>query len=175
MTNTVQNCYGNAQCNNDVAAVAQLYKSKLSLEPEPYVLADSMGGLTMLNAISAGIIHPKAAVGWAISTDLQWDYNFGGGHILITEDYRISATNPYPMATAGYDPMLVVNAAYAAVPFTLWASYDDTIVLRSANTDRFAAVVNKRGGHVVVNSASGEHLDSSNFVPSEVVAFFDAH
>lgn len=35
MTNTVQKCYGNAQCNTDVAAVEKLYKSQLSHQSKP--------------------------------------------------------------------------------------------------------------------------------------------
>ena len=73
MTNTIQNCYGNAQCNADITAVAALYKSKLSLESQPYVVADSMGGFTLLNAISAGVIQPKAVVGWCFNTDLAFN------------------------------------------------------------------------------------------------------
>ena len=79
MTNTTQNCYGNAQCDLDVAAVSELYQSTLSLQTQPYVLADSMGGFTVLNAISARAIVPRAVVGWCINTDLAWDYVSGGG------------------------------------------------------------------------------------------------
>ena len=175
MTNTVENCYGNRQCTADVAALVTLYRSKLSLESQPYVLADSMGGFTLLNAIASGAIQPRAAVGWAINTDLAWDFSFGGARRPITAEYGISTSNPYPVATAGYDPMLENNAAYAAIPFTLWASDRDTVVSKSANSDRFAERVNLQGGSVVVISASGEHLDSSTFDPAAVVAFFNAH
>ena len=175
MTNTVQNCYGNAQCNADVAALVEPYQSKLSLEARPYVVADSMGGLTVLNAIPAGVIQPKAVVGWCINTDLGWDYAFGGAAVPIRVDYNISASAPYAEATAGYDPMLQGGGVYAATPFALWGSYADTVVSRSANTDRFADMVNAAGGSVVVHTSSGEHLDSSNFDPTAVVAFFGAH
>ena len=175
MTNTTQNCYGNAQCNADVAAVAKLSKSELSLQPEPFVVADSMGGFTVLNAISAGVLHPKAVVGWCVNTDLGWDYALGGAATPITADYSISNAHPYAVATAGFDPMLQGGAVYASTPFQLWSSYADTVVGRAANTDRFAAMVNASGGSAVVNNSTGDHLDPSNFGPAAVVAFFNAH
>ena len=175
MTNTIQNCYGNGQCNADVAAVLNLYQGKLSLESQPYIVVDSMGGFTLLNAVSAGVIQPKAVVGWCINTDLAWDYAYGGAATPITLDYGISSGNPYAVATAGFDPMLQAGAAFATTPSELWASYSDTVVSRAANTDRFAARVNASGGNVLVYTSSGDHLDSSNFDPAAVLAFFGAH
>ncbi len=175
MTNTTRNCYGNAQCNADVAAVAKLGKRELSLQPEPFVVADSMGGFTVLNAISSGALHPKAVVGWCLNTDLAWDYISGGARTPITADYSISAANPYAVATAGFDPMLQGGAVYAGTPFQLWSSDADTVVGKTANTDRFAAMVNASGGSAVVNASTGDHLDPSNFDPAAVVAFFNAH
>ncbi len=175
MTNTTQNCYGNAQCSVDVAAVSALYQSTLSLQTRPYVLADSMGGFTALNAISAGAIVPRAVVGWCINTDLAWDYVSGGAAAPVTADYDISAAHPYAVATAGYDPMLQSSSVYATIPFALWSSYSDTVVSRAVNSDRFAVMINQGGGSVVVHTSSGEHLDASNFDPAAVVAFFRVH
>ena len=175
VTNTVQNCYGNAQCLHDIAGLVKLYQSRLSLQPKPFVLADSMGGFTALNAISAGVLQPQAVAGWCINTDLAWDYTSGGAAAPIAMDYNISRTVSYATATAGYDPMLQGGAAYATMPFELWGSYADTVVSRSENTDRFANLVNAAGGNVVVHTSSGEHLDSSNFDPAAIVAFFNAH
>lgn len=175
MTNTTQNCYGNAQCSVDVAAVSAIYQSALTLQRRPYVLADSMGGFTALNAISARAIVPRAVVGWCINTDLDWDYVSGGAAAPVTADYDISAAQPYAVATAGYDPMLQSSSAYATIPFALWSSYSDTVVSRAVNTDRFAAMINQGGGSVVVHTSSGEHLDASNFDPAAVLAFFRVH
>ena len=163
------------QCDLDVAAVSELYQSTLSLQTQPYVLADSMGGFTVLNAISARAIVPRAVVGWCINTDLAWDYISGGAAAPLTADYDISAAHPYAVATAGYDPMLQGSSIYAAIPFALWSSYADTVVSRAVNTDRFAAMINQGGGSVVVHTSSGGHLDESNFDPAAVVAFFRMH
>jgi hypothetical protein len=175
MNNTVQNCYGNAQCSKDVAALIVNYRSVLNLEPEPYAIAASMGGFTMLNAIAAGVMHPKAAVGWSLNTNLAWDYAYGNAGPVIAEDYDITESNSYELATAGYDPMRDEGKTFAAVPFELWSSYDDPLAPRSENTDPFAASVNAAGGQVIVKTSTGGHLDESNFHAGEVVTFFNKH
>ena len=174
MNNTVQNCYGNAQCSKDVAALIQNYRSVLNLEPQPYAIAASMGGFTMLNAIATGAMHPKAAVGWSLNTNLAWAYAYGAG-LVIDQDYDINASNSYTLATAGYDPMLDAAKVFADVPFDLWSSYGDEVALRADNTDPFAALVNAAGGDVTVNNSTGGHLDESNFHPGAVVEFFNKH
>jgi hypothetical protein len=174
MNNTVQNCYGNAQCSKDVAALIQNYRSVLNLEPEPYAIAESMGGFTMLNAIAAGVMHPKAAVGWSLNTNLAWAYAYGAGPV-IAADYEITQSNSYQLATAGYDPMLDEAKTFAAVPFELWSSYADEVVPRAENTDPFAGLVNAAGGHVTVKTSTGGHLDESTFRAGAVVDFFNKH
>jgi hypothetical protein len=175
MNNTVQNCYGNAQCSKDVAALIQNYRSVLNLEPQPYAIAASMGGFTMLNAIAAGAMHPKAAVGWSLNTNLDWDYLYGSAGPVIDEDYNITESQSYELATAGYDPMLDEAKDFADVPFDLWSSYGDPLAPRAENTDPFAAFVNAAGGEVKVNTSTGGHLDESNFHPGAVVDFFNKH
>ena len=127
MNNTLQNCYGNAQCTQDVAGIVQLYRSKLNLAPQPYVLADSMGGFTLLNAISLRSIKPKAVVGLCLNTDLAWDFLEGHAAVPITAAYNLSDANPYASATSGYDPMLAGGKPFVPVAFALWSSYADPI------------------------------------------------
>lgn len=175
MNNTVQNCYGNPQCSTDVANLVRLYRQVLTLEPEPYVMADSMGGFTLLNAIASGSIAPRAVVGWCINTNLSWDFFSGGAAAPITSDYGISPASSYDTATSGADPMLDPGAVFASTSFALWSSYSDTVVLRSENTDPFTARVEAAGGSVAVYTSEGNHLDASNFDAAAVLAFFNAH
>ena len=175
ITNTVQNCYGNAQCNADVAATITLLRSKLNLEPQPYLMADSMGGFQALNAISSGSAQPKAAVGWCINTNLALIADTGGLVPLLVPTYGITSDRPYPMATEGHDPLLQDGSVFTSTAFALWSSYGDTVVPRKRNTDPFAAKVRETGGEVTVHTSVGNHLDGSNFDPAAVVAFFNAH
>ena len=175
MNNTVQNCYGNAQCVQDVKALIEAAKEALSLTDRPFVMADSMGGFTMLNAIARGAVSPIAAVGWCINTNLGWDYTSGGARVPITADYDISEATPYAEATQGADPMLGGGAIFAQVPLALWSSYADTVVLREQNTDPFASMVRAAGGSVVVHTSQGNHMDPSNFDPAAIIAFFQQH
>jgi hypothetical protein len=171
MQNTMQNCFGNAQCVADTANTIALWKSYLSLAGQGYATADSMGGFTMLNSISHGTLKPRACVGWSINTDLNWDYLNGGAPSVIDAAYG----TPYATATAGYDPMLQPTSVYTPIPMMLWASPSDNTVLKANNSDAFATRINGAGGNVVVNTVTGGHLDPSNFNPTAVVNFFNAN
>ncbi len=175
MNNTTQNCYGNAQCDADVEALIGQWRASLNLAPHPYLMGDSMGGFTMLNAISHGSVSPAAAVGWSININLASTYQQPAAAKHITDAYNISDDNPYAAATATYDPMLQPATVYAVVPMMVWSSYHDKVVPRDLNADAFAARVNGAGGGVQVIDASGGHLDESNFDPKAVLRFFQSH
>ncbi len=178
LDNTTPNCYGNAQCVTDMRTTLATVRAALSLAPQPYFMADSMGGFEALNAITEGGIIPKALVGFCINTNMAWDYTSGGASTPINADYSISAGNPYAAATAGYDPMLVTGSPLnrlLAVPMLLFSSPNDTVVLKSQNTDPFAAKLNAAGGNVTVISTTGNHLDQSNFNGPAVMSFLSTH
>ncbi len=180
LDNVNQNCYGNQQCVTDIAnAVAQV-RGALSLEDDPYAMADSMGGEQMLNAITHGIIHPKAFAGFCINTNLKWqnDPAHGKQAPLIKTAYHFHSAADYPTATAGYDPLLAEGEALnrlTSVPMILFESPTDPIVDKVANTDAFAAMLKRAGGNVRVVSTTGGHLAPSNFQGQVVADFFSAH
>jgi hypothetical protein len=178
--NVVQNCYGNPQCVTDVANAVNVVRSALSLAPSPYVMADSMGGEQILNAITHGAIKPKAFVGFCINTSLGWqnDPGLGNQASYVQTAYSFSDPAQYATATAGWDPLLASGSALAnlvATPTLLFASTSDTAVNKYANTDAYAALVNAAGGNVTVVTTSGGHLDPSNFPGAKVVNFFNAY
>ncbi len=178
LDNNTQNGYGNASNMTDIQTALATVRASLSLAPQPYMLADSMGGFQMLNSVAMGAITPKALVGFCINTNLGWDYTAGGAAAPIMADYGISGSNPYAAATAGYDPMLDVGSPLdklIAVPMLLFSSPGDTVVLKSQNTDPFAARVNAAGGNVSVVQTTGNHLDQSNFNGPAVLSFLSSY
>jgi acetyl esterase/lipase len=174
---TTQNCWGNPQCVTDIAAVQTQWKSYLNLAPQPYVVAESMGGMVTWNAITHGALAPRAVVGIYPACNLSAMYGAGFGLFVsdIQTDYGFSIPSGYAAATAGYDPMLAPVSKFTGIPILMWASYADTTILRSQNEDPFAAAINAAGGNVVVNTSTGNHGDVSNFNPQAVVDFFAAH
>ncbi len=178
LDNNTPNGYGNADNINDIKTALATVRASLSLAPQPYMLADSMGGFQMLNSVAMGAITPKALVGFCINTNLGWDYTAGGAATPITADYGISASNPYATATAGYDPLLATGMPLdrlTAVPMLLFSSPGDTVVLKSQNTDPFAAKINSAGGSVTVVQTTGNHLDQSNFNGPLVLSFLGSN
>ncbi|MGC2477915.1 MAG: hypothetical protein WA485_26490 [Candidatus Sulfotelmatobacter sp.] len=173
----VQNCWGNAQCVTDLAAVQKRWKEQLNLSPKPYVIAESMGGIVTWNAISHNALAPRAVVGIYPACNLSNMYDNGAGpfYLPIQSDYGFSNSTGYAAATAGYDPILSPASDFISFPILMWASYSDTLVLRSQNEDPFAARVNAAGGNVVINTSIGNHGDISNFDREGVLDFFEKY
>ena len=174
----IQNCWGNAQCVTDIAAVQKRWKEHLNLTPKPYVIAQSMGGIVTWNAISHRALSPRAVVGIFPACNLanMYDDGIGPFYLGIQSDYGFSSPAGYMAATAGYDPMLAPASDFTSFPILMWASYSDTSVARSQNEDPFAARVNAAGGgNVVINTSSGNHGDMSNFDPQAVLDFFEKY
>ena len=173
--NVDQNCYGNKQCVADVKNAMATVSSALTLAPKPYLMADSMGGEQMLNAVSHGVVSPRAMVGFCINTSLRWQYYTNGQAIRVQAAYDFDDDADYADATDGYDPLLASGEALSnltQVPTLLFESSTDHIVAKKANTDAYAAMIHKAGGKVTVVLTKGDHLDPSNFPGARVSKFF---
>jgi hypothetical protein len=168
--NTFQNCYGNPQCVADTAAAINYVTGVLSLAPQPYMFADSMGGLTMLNAITHGVVKPRAIVGVDINSSLAYADSIGPS--IIDAAYGV----PYATTSIGYDPMLATGQALTnlLVPTMLWSSPADTTVLQGPNALAYATLLNAIvPGIVQLQTHTGGHEDLSGFNPTAVTAFFN--
>lgn len=178
MENVNRNCYGNAQCVKDVRNVVKTVQGALSLEAQPYVMADSMGGFQMLNSIAQGAVKPRAAVGFCINTDLAWDYLSGNAGAVIDAAYGVTQPT-YSEGTAGFDPMLAKGEALknlAAVPMLLISSPGDPIVNMAANTTALAAKLKKAGGHVqVLDTGAAGHVVAADFPGAAVAEFLNKY
>jgi hypothetical protein len=171
MNNTFENCYGNPQCVADTAAVIHEVTSLLSLAPQPYIFADSIGGLTMLNATMRGIVKPRAMVGIDINSSLAYADSIGPG--IIDAAYGV----PYATTSIGYDPMLATGQFLTnlLVPTMLWSSPGDTTNLQSQNALAYAAFINGVLPRTVqLQTHVGGHEDLSGFNGPAVVNFFNS-
>lgn len=167
--------WGNPDSVKQTQDLISYYRQVFKLEDQPYVYMSSMGGATALNAMAHGVIKPKAVIGEFPVMNLSNMYmtNFKS---QIDTAYGIGSANSYSSATKGYDP---VNdnegSVFATIPFKIWSSYSDTVVVRTQNADMFAQKVNTAGGNVQIVTSTGDHGDASNFDPQTATDFFNKY
>jgi pimeloyl-ACP methyl ester carboxylesterase len=166
------NCWGNAECDADIANLQDVWRAHLNLKPRPYVIGESMGGIVTWNAIAHRKLRPAAVVGIYPACSLAAMYPIGTLGYSIEAAYGFSSPGQLAIATEGYDPILDPPSDFAGFPIVMWASYADKVVARSANEDPFAAAINAAGGKVMIHTSRGNHGDSSNFDPGSVIKFF---
>lgn len=167
-------CWGNWECAEDIANLQALWRSRLKLSPQPFVIAESMGGIVTWNAISHGTLKPLAVVGLYPVCNLAAMYAEAPFQPTIQSAYGFASPAEYAMATMGFDPILTPPSTFAAIPIQIWASYADRIVRRSKNEDPFAQAINAAGGNVTINTTQGNHGDPRSFNAAAVIAFFSS-
>lgn len=173
---SVEECWGNASCVDDAAALYTVFMKTLNLDAKPFVLGQSMGGLVMWNSILHKAFTAKAAAGIYPACNLLDMYENGQTvfHQNIEDDFFFTGDANFLAATKGYDPVGSESLTpMANVPAIIWSSYGDKVVRRLANEDEFAAGVSKVGGSVTMITTVGDHGDNSNFDPPTLVEFFN--
>ena len=171
---TMQNCWGNQSSTDDMKNLQLFMKSKYNLEDKPYVFMQSMGGLVTVNAISKGILSPKAVFGVFPVSNLRNMYDANEWHWNIPEAYEIANPNDineYNNKTSGCDPMLSDFNKYKNIPFLIFASYGDTAVNTSMNRDMFANKLKAVGGYIETVDTVGNHGDLSNYQSDKILDF----
>lgn len=191
MDNTVANCYGNAQCVADVANVYAYFRAALNLDPYPFLIADSLGGLQLFNAVSHGVVTPRAIVCYSCNTSLALKRTGDAGN--IGPDYGYTVDQQYPTATSSYDPLLVaqgqdatlsaanarVMQARLAATHTLFiADPSDPTVDTNANSTYLYTALNAihPGAATVDFNHNGQgHVGAGLMNAAQVVAFFNQY
>ena len=165
--------YGDPQAIADVAYAWAHVRDHFALADKPYVMADSGGGVTTLNAITHGAIKPKAVMMYSPNTNLACDaqvnlptpctYANGTQMPFIETAYGMTDPSQYASVTAGYDPDdvmanplvdravtggtfgLLPHAAsvLASIPMRLKAGTADTIVFEGPNSIQFVNEMNQ--------------------------------
>lgn len=174
-------CGSNANGNNfgnaaSLASYKNLYDYvKLKFNPSGFaVWGQSMGGFSAANIINNSIFPCKGALFTYPMLNLLYEHTSGGYISSIDTAYGITGTSPntYAEKTSGKDPCIYGGSSYSGIRMRFYASSSDTAVSKSNNTDTFAAIVGSYVPESTVVVCSGDHGDSSHFVPSEYVSFF---
>jgi dienelactone hydrolase len=127
-----------------------------------FLMAESMGGLATMQ-LAARVPGVRAVTAWYPVCDLR------------TMQHKPHFAAAIARAWASGNRRVVSPVAVPAVPITIWASAQDTVVPAARNAAVCAAEARKAGGAVRYVHTTGEHGSLSNFHPAEVVSFFDHH
>lgn len=168
------NNWGSQASVDDLARLYRYVRDRYAIGPV-LLLAQSMGGLSSLNAIAKGAIPGLAGfAGIYPVTNLATMYAAGTYAGTIRTAYGIASDgSDYASKTAGFDPMLNDKTAFQRLPMRFYASTADTQVARANNSDALAAKVADYAPEAVVVSATGDHGDPSHFQGADLVAFFN--
>ena len=131
-------CWGDAECAEDLANLQTLWRSKLNLAPQPFVIGESMGGVVTWNAISHGTLTPEAVVGIYPVCNLAAMYADRTFIPTIQAAYGFTSSAGYAAATSGFDPLLTPPSNFVAIPIHMLASDFDHVIRRSQIEDAFA-------------------------------------
>ncbi|HEY0374987.1 MAG TPA: alpha/beta hydrolase [Amnibacterium sp.] len=127
-----------------------------------FLMAESMGGLATMQ-LAARVPAVRAVTAWYPVCDLR----------TMAHQPRFAAAIAKAWSTG--DRRIVSPVAVPAVPLTIWASPQDTVVSAARNAAVCAAEARKAGAPVTYVRTTGEHGSLSNFRPAQVLSFFETH
>jgi dienelactone hydrolase len=127
-----------------------------------FLMGESMGGLATMQ-LAARVPDVRAVVAWYPVCDLR------------TMQHKSHYAAAIAKAWATGNRRVVSPVAVPDVPTTIWASAADTVVPADRNAAVCAAEAGRAGAQVRYVHTTGQHGSLSNFHPTEVLAFLDAH
>lgn len=139
------------------------------------VFSQSMGGCTGLLTVASNKI--TTLKGWfgiypVCSLANMFGSNAGTFASAIRTAFGIASDgSDYSTKTSGHDALLKSAGAFAGIAMRFYASPDDTVVAKTANTDAFHSLVSGVTPESAVIVCSGDHGDPSHFQPSDLAAF----
>lgn len=174
-TNASGNNWGN-QAGIDAYSSLYTHVSGLYTITKTVHIAGSMGGLTALSTLTAGVVPFDGLLAIYPVCSLLDLWTNGGGFIqgLIRTAHGIAADgSDYASKTAGKDPMLQATAGFLDVPMRFYASAADTVVSKTTNTDAFRTKIAATTAERELVVCSGDHGDTSHFQPDDAIPFME--
>jgi hypothetical protein len=135
-----------------------------------YVIALSMGGFNGLQLLDA--VPVKAWAGIFPACDLASVYAVGLYPGQIRSAYGVRSGGSVRDALRGRSPVAVDPPP--GLPMRFWASPDDRVIPKRANTDACAALARRAGADVEVTATHGDHGDASNYDAEGILRLFDS-
>jgi pimeloyl-ACP methyl ester carboxylesterase len=135
-----------------------------------YVIALSMGGFNGLQLLDA--VPIKAWAGIFPACDLASVYAVGLYPGQIRSAYGVRHGASVRDAIRDRSPVAVDPPP--GLPMRFWASPDDRVIPKRANTDVCAALARRAGADVEVTTTRGDHGDASNYDAAGILRLFDS-
>jgi hypothetical protein len=135
--------------------------------PKTAIWGQSAGGVGAVN-VMVNNSWCSGFYGVYPAVSLDWAHNTSGNSTFITD-----INNAYPSGFSGFDPCALPASAYAGKRLRTIASSGDTIVNKAANATALITLASSMAIEAVGLSSTGDHGDNSNFLPSDVVGFFN--
>jgi alpha-beta hydrolase superfamily lysophospholipase len=171
------NSWGNQNAINDVVQLERYMRANYNIR-NVFIWGSSMGGIVGLNVIASNRFDVRGAFFHAPVCSLSALYAGGAGAYaaIIDGAYGITGSGQatYAVLTRGYDPLLRPASAYSHIPMRFYASPSDGTVAKATNADAFAAVLAGWCREASVVAATGGHIDTSHYQPSDTLAFLQA-
>lgn len=134
--------------------------------------AGSMGALSGLQSVSQNNVPAIAAIALiAPACNLAAIYGAGMFTSAIDTAHGCNSAT-YAAKTNGHDPYLKWGKAFRNVSMRFYASSADTMIIKTANTDLFQALIAGSSPESAIVVCTGEHGDASHYQPSDLVAFY---
>lgn len=139
------------------------------------VWSQSMGGYNGLQLVAQGKVP---VVGWlgtypCVSLSSLFANVSFTNSIITAHGITGSGSGTYANRTRGQDPSLYQGYAFRHVPMRIYASPGDTVVPKAQNSDVLLAAVTGCTREAVLVACTGDHGDTSHFIPSEYLDFFE--
>jgi hypothetical protein len=166
------NAYGNQESLDEFLGLYRMIVALYNVGPL-FFYGASMGGLTMANAIMRREFPTPAAaacVGGAWDVGHVWDLGTPFD-TQVQNAYGASDRATVITNSTGYDPIRGATADFRGVPWRLYTSAGDTLQ-PPANQQAFLDIVSPEAPEAELITASGAHLDASQYQASDVLAFF---
>lgn len=135
-----------------------------------YVIALSMGGFNGFQLL--GAVPIKAWAGIFPACDLASVYAVGLYPGQIRSAYGVRSGGSARAALRDRSPVAVDPPP--GLPMRFWASPDDRVIPKRANTDACAALARRAGADVEVTATRGDHGDASNYDAAGILRLFDS-
>lgn len=170
----ITNNYGNPPSNTASINALTWIKSIVNVT-NVVCLGQSGGGLSSLRQAAqySGISH---WYGIYPLVNLAWSYTGSGNAFQagLNTAYGSSDQASFTAASVGCDPLQFPLGQFSGKKFRMTASPSDTLVTKADNSDALATRITGTAASVVVVSTTGNHGDPSNFIPSDVITFFNS-
>lgn len=160
--------WGNPQ-SFEATQSALLWANSILSFSKTVLIGQSMGGLMSLRAISQieGISH---WYGIYPVCDLQAIYDSG----LFVSSMNTAYSGDFSSNKTGCDPLLFPIEQYSGKKFRGTGSPGDTLVSTAENLDALVTRITGTALSVSKLTTTGDHGDPSNFIPSDMISFFNS-